>query len=570
MKKKTVPILVALVLIVVVGAALVGSYLVERFSYSKERLDLATHLDVEGQELAIVLQDDLLEEKALLRDGQCYFTLEQVGTMCSEVFYGDLQEQLLLHTDAVDTARAVFGEKAYENALGVINTDYVICFAEDQQIYVAADYAKLFSNFAYEVYDYHVQVYNQWGEKTVCDAVKATAVREKGGIKSPILVDVAQGEPLEILEKMDKWYKVKTKDSLIGYVEKKHLSEERTETEAPVLDYVMPEYTTNQLLERVSLGWHSIGGTGGNNTLDTVTAGTTGMNVIAPTWMSMVDNEGNIRNFGTKEYVDKAHNKGLFVWGVLDNFNYANENDVSIDVHGVLSSTGRRQHLVQKVMEQAQLLGMDGINVDFEGLTASVSKHYIQFLRELSLECRRQGLVLSIDNYVPMDFNSFYRLDIQGQIADYVIIMGYDEHWHGSGDPGSVASINFVTEGLNRTLEEVPAYKVVNAIPFYTILWQTKGAQITDEYVTMRKQDNLISAHNISPVWDEEACQNYAEWTEGDTGYRIWFEDKQSILAKLNVMISKNIAGLAVWRLGYEEQSIWSLLDTYTSLPLIE
>ncbi len=568
MKKKAVPVLVAIILIVVLGAVVVGGYLVERFSYSKERVNLPEYFGVQEQELAIVLQDELLEEKALLREGRCYLTLEQVHSMCSEVFYGDLQEGLLLHTDAVDTAKVRFGEAAYENSKGMMNTDYVICFAVDEQIYVAADYAKLFSNFEYKVYDYYVQIYNQWGERCISDALKATAVREKGGIKSPILADVAEGEPLEIIEKMDKWYKVKTKDSVIGYVEKKHLSEERTETETPVTDYVMPEYTSHQLLERVSLGWHSIGGSAGNNTLDSFTAGTTGMNVIAPTWLSMTDNEGNIRNFGTKDYVDKAHGKGLFVWGVLDNFNYANENDIEVDEYSVLSSTSRRQRLVRNVIEQAQLLRMDGINVDFEGLNSSVSKHYVQFLRELSAECRKLGLVLSIDNYVPMDFNSFYRLDIQGQLADYVIIMGYDEHWHGSGNPGSVASIGYVTDGLNRTLEDVPANKVVNAIPFYTILWKTQGAEVTDEYVTMRNQDSLIASKGLKPVWDEETCQNYAEWTEGDINYRIWFEDNQSILAKLNVMIAKDIAGLAVWRLGYEDRNIWSLLDTYTSLPL--
>lgn len=570
MKRKILPVIVALILIVIVGAALVGSYLMEKFSYSTERVDLAEHYNVSGQELAIVLQDELLEEIAVLKDGRCYFEFAQVQQLFSEVFYADRAEGLLLYTTPTDTVTVRFDEQQYESATGAVGTDYVICYQEGEKLYVAADYIKLFVNFSYEIYDYHMQVYTQWGDALMADALKETAVRYQGGIKSPILTDVSEGEALEILERMETWCKVKTKDAVIGYVENKVLDTEYTVVETPVTDVAPMEYTANQLPVRVSLGWHSIGGPAGNDTLESMVSGCKGMNVVAPTWFSMTDDAGNIRSFGNRNYVDKAHGLGLYVWGVLDNFNYANENNVSVDEYAVLSSTTKRQSLVRNVVSQAQQLGLDGINLDFEGLDAACGTHYVQFLRELSAECRNNGLVLSIDNYVPFDFNSFYRLDVQGEIADYVIIMGYDEHWHGSGNPGSVASIGYVTDGLNRTLEDVPAHKVVNAIPFYTILWKTQGADVTDEYVTMRNQAALISRNGLQPQWDEVTCQNYAEWISDGATYRIWFEDTQSIMSKLNVMMTKDIGGLAVWRLGYEDKSIWELLSTYSGMPLAQ
>ncbi|MBQ7934579.1 MAG: SH3 domain-containing protein [Lachnospiraceae bacterium] len=469
MKKKAIPVIVALILIVILGVVVVGGYLLERFSYSDERMELSEYFGVEGDRLAIVLQDEVLEEQALVREGRCYLTLNQVQDLLNEAFYGDDGEQLLLFTTATDIIKTRYGEKQYENATGVIDTDYVICFQEGDQLYVAVDYVKQYANFSVQVFPYCVQIYNQWDERTEAPAIKATAVRVLGGIKSEILADVAEGEVLEILERMETWCKVKTSQSIIGYVENKHLGPESVVTEQPVTDYVPEEYTGISLPERVSLGWHSIGGVAGNQTLDSMVSGTTGMNVIAPTWFSMSDNDGNIRSFGSRDYVDKAHRYGLQVWGVLDNFNYANENDTSIDEYAVLSSTTKRQHLIDNVMAQAESLGLDGINLDFEQINSAVSNHYVQFLREMSVACRKAGVVLSIDNYVPFNFNSYYRLDIQGQVADYVIIMGYDEHWHGSGDPGSVASIGYVTGGLERTLEQVPAHKVVNALPFYTI-----------------------------------------------------------------------------------------------------
>lgn len=229
----------------------------------------------------------------------------------------------------------------------------------------------------------------------------------------------------------------------------------------------------------------------------------------------------------------------------------------------MLSSTTARQNLVKNVTDTAVGLGLDGINVDFEQLSSDCGPHYVEFLRELSIECRNKGLVLSIDNYVPFNFNDYYRLDIQGEVADYVIIMGYDEHWHGSKDPGSVASISYVSDGLDRTLQEVPANKVVNALPFYTILWKTEGTDVTDEYITMRNEADFMSKAGVSAEWDEVTCQNYAEWTSGSVNYQIWLEDAESIAVKLNMMTTKNIGGVAVWRLGYGTQAAWELINAY-------
>ena len=141
--------------------------------------------------------------------------------------------------------------------------------------------------------------------------------------------------------------------------------------------------------------------------------------------------------------------------------------------------------------------------------------------------------------------------------------MGYDEHWHGSKDPGSVASISYVSDGLDRTLQEVPANKVVNALPFYTILWKTEGTDVTDEYITMRNEADFMSKAGVSAEWDEVTCQNYAEWTSGSVNYQIWLEDAESIAVKLNMMTTKNIGGVAVWRLGYGTQAAWELINAY-------
>lgn len=570
MKKKIIPVLVAVVLIIIIGSIALGGNLIDKLTYSKEMADLNEYYGVSGDQLAIIVQDDMAEEKAVLRDGKCYFDLATVHRYFNEVFYADKAEGMLLYTTASDTVKTVFGSAAAQSAAGEEELGYVASYMENDTVYVAADYVKKFTNCSIDVFDRHVQVYTQWGTKLMDTAKKNTAVRVKGGVKSPILCSLEKGAQVEVLERMEKWSKVKTQDAVIGYVENRVLTgggndQSQVEIETPVTDYVEPEYTARSLEGKVSMGWHAIGGMAGNDTLANMVSGTKGMNVIAPTWFSLNDNEGNFRSYASQAYVQQAHGYGLKVWGVLDDFNYNNENNAGIDVYAILSSTSRRQNLVQNISQTALSLGLDGINIDFEKISVDSGIHYVQFLRELSVECRKNGLVLSVDNYVPFNFNDYYRLDIQGKIVDYVIIMGYDEHWHGSGDPGSVASIDYVENGIIKALEEVPAPKLVNALPLYSILWKTEGATVTDEYLTIRNTADFLSRTGVEPIWDEETSQNYAEWMDGNVTYQIWLEDEQSIGVKLNVMAVQNIGGVAVWRLGYGTEPVWNLINSYVN-----
>lgn len=565
MKKKLLPVVIAVVLILIIGAVGAGSILIDKYSYSKERADLDEYFDVsaEGAQRAIILQDDQIEEKAVVTNGLCYFDLATVHKYMNETFYADKAEELLLYTTPDQVIRAGFGQTAVQTAAGTEELGYVPVYQENDTVYVAADYVKRYTDIAYEVFERQVQLYTHPESMNVADVRRKTAVRLKGGVKSPILKDLAKDERVEILEEMETWIKVKTSDSIIGYVERKRLSEIRQEEQPWETGYVEPEYPSIAFDGKVNLGFHAIGGTAGNDTLDTMAGGAKGLNVIAPTWFSLNDNEGNFRSFGTAAYVQRAHALGMQVWGVLDDFNFNNETNAGIDVYGILSSTTKRQYLVGNITQAALALGMDGINIDFEKIGADSGEHFVQFLREMSIQCRANGLVLSVDNYVPFNFNDYYRLDIQGKVVDYVIIMGYDEHWHGSQEPGSVASINYVSDGLDKTLAEVPAGKVINALPLYSIVWKTEGTAVTDEYLTMRNNADFLNRVGIQPEWDDATCQNYAEWNDGSAQYQLWVEDEQSIGAKLGVMAARNIGGVAVWRLGYGTPAAWELIDSY-------
>lgn len=565
--KKMIPVLTAVVLIILIGGFTLGGHLLKKYSYSDERADLSEYFSLEEEgKVAIVLQDELREEKALLRDGVYYFSLESVHEFLNTRFYWDKVENLLLYTTPTQEIFSDVGGSTYRVDGEENNAGYLISFVEEAEnaeekdvLYVAADFVKMYTNYSYETFTDpdRMQVYTEWPQRRAAYAKKDTAVRYRGGVKSPILKDISKNEKLIVLEEMEKWSKVKTLDGFIGYVENRRLKNYEDETPTPVTDYQIPEYTSCIRDHRICLGWHVIGGTGGNDTLSEAVSPTQGMNVVSPTWFKLCDNEGGLVSFATKEYVNSAHAMGLEVWGLVDNFSY------EVDSCSVLSSTTKRSRLISGLMEEAIRCGMDGINVDFEGLGEDSGPHFVQFLRELSIQCRLNQIVLSVDNYVPFHFNDFYNRKEQGIVADYVIIMGYDEHWHGSKDPGSVASIEYVRNGIEKMIEEVPSEKVVNGLPFYSILWKTSKDTVSDDYVTMMNQKALVSSLGMETEWNEETCQNYGELESNGTTYQLWLEDKDSIQVKLNVMNNYDLGGAAVWRLGYENPEIWPLINAY-------
>ena len=162
--------------------------------------------------------------------------------------------------------------------------------------------------------------------------------------------------------------------------------------------------------------------------------------------------------------------------------------------------------------------------------------------------------------------------------------MGYDEHFSGSYEAGSVDSYNYVKEGIEETLKDVPAEKVINAVPFYTRLWSevpktdeelaneqgTEAGEyamkVSSEALGMAAAQKRVSDAGAEITWDDTVKQNYAEWTGADGAvYKIWLEDASSLEAKLQLMKDNKLAGTAAWKLGFETSDIWELILKYVN-----
>lgn len=556
MKKKMIPVLIAVFLIVVILAGAAGVFLFEKYSYSKETADLDSYFGLtKSEDVAIVLNDEIAKEKGILYQGHCYLDLKTVHSYLNDRFYVDYKEGLLLYALPDEVVSVALGE--------TIDEGYEAAFEREGTAYLALDYVKKYSDFNFTLYTEpnRVLLNTVWEEVETAELTKDVAVRIRGGVKSEILKQAAKGDPVTVLEEMENWDRVQTADGYIGYVEKKHLSEPVAQTPVKDTGYVAQEYTGNKKDYKIDLAWHQVTSGAANSTYPGVMNGVTGVNVIAPTWFFLYDNEGVVDGIASEEYVKTAHANGLEVWALVDDFTHRSDNGV--DPAQILPYTSKRRLIIDQLMSEADRCGFDGINVDFERVTEDVGEDYIQFIRELSIECRKRNLVLSVDNYVPQNFNAHYEWKEQGVMADYVIIMGYDEHWSGCEEAGSVASLGYVEAGIQKMIQEVPAEKVINALPLYTRIWATaEDGTVTSQAVGINAASDYLMKRSVPYQWDESTSQNYAEFYEEGKLIQVWLEDEQSIGAKISIMKNYGLGGVAAWKLGFDEgrKNIWSVI----------
>ena len=541
------PVVVVCLLIFVLAVAGGVTFVIQRYMPSKEPMDMYEYYGQPGEgEAVLTLGTQKVEERALMVGEQTYLPLETVNTWLNQRYYWDAEGQQILYATPSELTKTPASQEAGGDV-----------WLKDQAVYLSLSFVQRYTDLDAYVYSEPARVAIQYDftDVPVVTAKKDIYVRYRGGIKAEVLTKVPAGTQLRLLEELEEWNQVATADGYIGYVEKKDVN--APENLSFDRDFQREEYSYLSMEEPVNMAWHQVTTMDANAYLTDTIANMTGVNVLSPTWFYISDNSGNLTNIASAEYVQTAHERGMKVWALVDNFT------ADISTMEVLSRTSSRQNLIQQLMQGALAAGVDGINVDFEQLSEDVGIHFLEFLRELSIECHKNNLVLSVDNPVPEDFTSHYDRAEQGRVVDYVIIMGYDEHYVGS-EVGSVASLPWVEKGIQDTLAEVPAERVINAIPFYTRLWKTTaGGAVSSEAISMDQAQEVIQKYAVQTYWDKNTSQNYGTYEFEGSTFQIWLEDAQSIAEKVKLVPKYDLAGVAHWKLGFENSSVWQVISEH-------
>lgn len=541
--------------LVVIVAAM---FVIVRYTPTKEKMSGYKYFDIDKNtdKVLVMIDGESYPDTGINIDGRLYLPQEFIADNINVGFYYDKESDATLYSDTSYIYAFKKNQNDYSDDTGKIYTmDYSVIRDVDGECFIAWDYVaeRTDCEYQYASEPDRLNVTLKSEAKQCVTAGKKAAVRYRGGIKSPVLEYVSKGDRLEYVDDIDEWIKVTTVSGYTGYVKKSEVSD--------TFEYVREQKAVeehNFLLknEKITLAWFQVSGTAGNSSIDNNMSTISGVNVIAPTWYSVTDESGNMSSYASADFVSKMHQRGIDVWALVSDF------DTNVDFAQLYSSKAARTNMVNKLVGEAKSYGFDGINLDYENIKSAYAKDYLQFVRELSVACERNGIVLSTDNYKPEAYNRCYNLKEQSKFVDYVIVMAYDEHYAGT-DAGSVASLPFVKEAVEDTVQLVGKEHVIAGIPFYTRIWTTTDGNTTSRAVGMQAAVDQLNSDGQVALWNDDCGQYVASYTVGNAIRQIWFEEEKSIEAKMQVIQENNVAGVAGWKLGLEKSSVWPVISKY-------
>ncbi|RZT24228.1 LysM peptidoglycan-binding domain-containing protein [Fictibacillus sp. BK138] len=282
-----------------------------------------------------------------------------------------------------------------------------------------------------------------------------------------------------------------------------------------------------------------------------------GLDVVSPRWYTLSKTELISIN-ADKSYANAAAEAGKQVWPL-----FGNRFDPQLTDY-MLSDSDRRHKVIELIKKSLLHTKSQGINVDFENIDPKNKQDYVVFIRELKTALQPHDIVVSVDvsreNADPFWSGSLDRAGL-GKVADFIVMMAYDEHWASSPKAGSVASIPWTREGIELLMKEVPAHKIVLGVPFYTREWVTNvNGQVRSIDRTILETEKLIQEKGLKKMWDEKTSQNYVEFMENGEKHQIWVEDKDSLKLRYDLVEKYHLRGTAAWYVGGASADIWNIL----------
>lgn len=560
MIKKLNPIMIIIPVVVIAIISAVILVLGKKLDFSgsnNTEISLTDYYKLPEGEARLVVDLIKSDENAILKDGKTYLPYSAAQKMMPRIFY-DALDDVVVYTTATEKYVYTAGDKEYQ-VNGKDETEDVPSFIEDGgNLYVALDFIEKWHEMKADVYENpgRVVIFDENNAEYEYTGVKSdTALREAGDKKEPILKELKEGEKVYLLEGTgNDFTRVFTGDGVTGYIKTSDLDTDNIEHKKYSFDRGKEDagYTSITRDEPIVLGWHQVTSTAANSSWGTALAKAEGLNVISPTWFGVADSEGEVTSLASKDYVTKLKAINVDVWPLISDFNK------DVDYNRLFMSTTTRGNLIKNIIYFIEEYNLDGINIDFEHIKSSYAEGYIEFLRELSIEMRSRKKVLSVDNYIPLEFNAFYNIKEQGIVSDYLCVMAYDEHYSGSPKAGSVSSLSWVKNSIENTAKSAPMKKLIVGLPFYTRLWrEAHTGKLTSRALSMDGGLNLVSSNKAKKEWDKEKGQYYAEWKDGKDRMRIWLEEEKSLEAKLKLVEKDKVAGIAFWKLGLERKEAW-------------
>lgn len=281
---------------------------------------------------------------------------------------------------------------------------------------------------------------------------------------------------------------------------------------------------------------------------------------VAPLWYSL-SADGSLvrRGYDRTPLFTTAGEAGLPVLALVTN---ARTNDA------ILTDPQARARGVEALYRLVRENRLAGVNVDFEGLEPSSARALTAFMRQLYQRLKPEGYLVTMavaarqsDDAAGNDWVAAYDYAALAPWVDYLVVMAYDQHWQ-TGPPGPVAALGWVEQTIRYALARVPREKLLLGLAGYGYDWGSDG---TTAVVPAAEAESLARRHGTRLTWDDAASEATFTYWRGGVKHTVWVENSYAVELRLALATKYRLAGVALWRLGQEEERLWTVLSRFAN-----
>jgi spore germination protein YaaH len=290
---------------------------------------------------------------------------------------------------------------------------------------------------------------------------------------------------------------------------------------------------------------------------------------LSPFWYT-TDSSGRLYGHRDDELVRVAHESNVLVIPAIHNIGTY---DVVINV---ISDPHIRARHIQNIVDEVVARNYDGIDIDYESLPESTRPAFSAFIIELAEALHAHGKMLTVAVHAKdcdyCGLGGFQDWSVIGLHADRVRIMTYDYHWRGGG-AGPVAPLYWVESVAEYARTVIPPEKIFIGVPFYGYDWPSNGGSAIG--LPWADIEDLIDSQGLTVNLMQRDSQGRVDesWFRYDSpqGMReVWFMTDDGLESKLELVQQMDLAGIAIWRIGYEKPEYWDVIrNTLVQDPVL-
>lgn len=378
------------------------------------------------------------------------------------------------------------------------------------------------------------------GEKVV--------LREGPGSGYTAVKTLAKGEELHVIDERDGWYHVQTRTQEDGWVAGWLLKGTLMRSSVSHRPRQVLGYYVEDLRQT---GYDSL-------------VANQHWTAVAP-WAYMLDEQGSLQGKTSAKVLQLAGRRGKQTLALIHN--YQNPKFDGSMVAALLSNPQARQRAVENIYQMLLRWEYSGVNIDFENVPPQQKDNLNAFMKELADRLQPGGFLVTMsvpaktDKTTSATWTGAYDYRTLGKIVDQLQLMTYDEHYR-DGSPGPIASIGWVEEVIKYAVKYVPRDKLYLGIALYGYNWEEVApGQWTGQAVTQRQAKSLAETKNVPVNWDAVHKVPHFAYTDLGNRHVVYFEDRYSLSHKLYLVNKYDLAGIALWRLGFEDPAVWNIIQ---------